>query len=226
MDWKWWLLAVPVIALMVFLTYDDFGLWPSLGFFSLVMFVAFYLYRQDSSGLTAIMQPLAARYGGTLRPASPMTFPSLHFETEDRHYRVHAMPTAGPNALPGPFTFVQLTLPFDSTLQAEVKRTPARIRGAVAALAPDRQAITGDPAFDQAFRLKGRDQAVMVDLLDDDLRASVLAAQLAGLNLRLAGDEITVFIDGLAKTTAEIEEMIALAGALAERCEDEELPVK
>lgn len=226
MHWKWWLLAAPVIAVMVYITADGFGLWPSLGFFALVIPAAFYLYSRDSRGLTAIMKPAAARYGGTFSPASLMNFPQLSFEAEGRLYAVHAMPTAGPNAKPGPFTLVRLTLPFDSEREASVKRAPALIRGAVAALAPEWQATTADPAFDKAFRLEGRDQANMAERLDEKLRARLMASQLAALHLRLAGDEITVFIDGLAKTSAEIEEMIALAGALADRCQDAELPVE
>ena len=59
MDWKWWLLAPLVVAVMVYITYDDFGLWPSLGFFTLVIPSAIYLYHQDSRGLSAIMKPRA-----------------------------------------------------------------------------------------------------------------------------------------------------------------------
>ena len=96
MHWKWWLLAAPVIAVMVYITYDDFGLWPSLGFFALVIPAAFFLYSRDSRGLTAIMKPLAARYGGTLSPASLMNFPQLSFEIDGRPYAVHAMPMPAP----------------------------------------------------------------------------------------------------------------------------------
>jgi hypothetical protein len=217
MHWKWWLFVPPVITVMVYITYDAFGLWLSLGFFSLVIPAAFYLYRQDSRGLTAIMKPLATQYSGTLGAATLMNFPQLHFEAEGRRYSVQAMPTAGPTSLPGPFTFVQLILPFDSACQCEVRRTPALVRGVVATLAPERQATTADPAFDKAFRLAGSDQAIMADLLNSDLRALLMASQLAALRLRLAGNEIYVFIDGLPKTSAEIEEMINLACALADR---------
>jgi hypothetical protein len=161
MHWKWWLLAPPVVAVMVYITYDDFGLWPSLAFFAVVIPAAFYFYRQDSRRLGVIMKPIAARHGGTFRPATAMNFPQLHFEADGRRYAVHAMPNAGASAPPGPFTFVQLTLPFDSSFQADIRRTRARIRGAVAAMAPEWQATTGDPVFDQAFRLEGSDQANM-----------------------------------------------------------------
>lgn len=226
MHWKWWLLALPVIAVTVLITYEDFGLWPSLGFFALVISAAFYLFSQDSRGLSAIMKPIAARYGGTLSPATLMNFPQLHFEAEGRLHAIHAMPNAGASSLPGPFTFVRLTLPFDSGHQAGVRQVPARVRGAVAAIAPQLQATTADPAFDKAFRLEGRDQAIMAELLNDELRARLVASQLPALHLRIAGAEINVFIDGLAKATAEIEEMIALAGTLADRCQNAELPIK
>jgi len=218
MRWIWLLLVLLVVAVMIYLTYDDFGLWPSLGFFSLVISAAYYLYRQDSRSLSAIMQPLATQYGGALSPATMMSFPRLHFEIEGRSYSVQAMPTAGPRALPGPFTSVHVLLPFDSALRCEVKRKPALVRRAVASLAPEWQATTGDAAFDKAFRLAGRDQAIMAKLLSADLRARLLASQLMALHLRLADNEINVFIDGLAKKSDEIEEMISLANALVDRC--------
>ena len=218
MRWIWFLFAPLIIAVMIYLTYDDFGLWPSLGFFSLVISAAYYFYRQDIRSLNAIMQPIATQYGGALSPATMMSFPRLHFKIEERSYSVQAMPTAGPSALPGPFTSVQVILPFDSDLRCEVKRKPALVRRTVASLAPEWQATTGDAAFDKAFRLAGRDQTIMANLLNDDLRARLLSSQLMALHLRLADNEVNVFIDGLPKKSDEIKEMISLATALADRC--------
>ncbi len=218
MRWIWLLLVPLIVAVMVYLSYDAFGLWPSLGFFSLVILAAYYLYRQDSRSLSAIMQPLATQYGGTLSPATLMSFPRLHFEIEGRNYSVQAMPTAGPNALPGPFTSLQVLLPFHSACRGGVRRKPALVRRVVASLAPKWRVTTGDPTFDKVFRLEGRDQAIMANLLNDDLRARLLASQLAALHLRLADNEINVFMDSLAKKSEEIEEMISLAAALADRC--------
>ena len=100
-----------------------------------------------------------------------------------RRYAVHAMPSGGANAKPGPFTSVRLTLPSDSGCQAGIRRTPKLVRGVVAALAPDWQATTGDDAFDQAFRLEGRDQESLAELLDAPLRARLLQTQLPEFNL-------------------------------------------
>lgn len=218
MYWIWFLFALLIIAVMTYLTHDHFGLWPSLGFFSLVISAAYYFYRQDIRSLNAIMQPVATRYRGTLSPATMTRFPRLHFKIKDRFYSVHALPTAGANALPGPFTSVRVTLPFDSALHCEVKRKPALVRGVIASLAPEWQATTGNAAFDKAFRLGGRDQTIMANLLNDDLRARLLSSQLLALHLRLADNIVNVFIDGLPKKSSEIEEMISLATALSDRC--------
>jgi len=215
--WKWWLLLPPIIAVLVFFTYEGWGFWLSAGFFSLVLPLAFYFYQQDNRNLTAVMKPLAVRYGGTLRAGSPMSYPQLAFETNGRRCAVHAMPSGGANAKPGPFTSVRLTLSSDSGLQAGIRRTPKRVRGVVAALAPDWQATTGDEAFDQAFRLEGRDQESLAELLDAPFRARLLETQLPELNLEFRGGEIVVFVSELAKTTADLEEMIELAGELADR---------
>jgi hypothetical protein len=220
MLWKWWLTGIPVVALLVFITHEAFGLWPSLGFFTLVYVCAGFIYRQDSRGLIGVLKPLAQKYGGELDTGTPLSYPQLRFEAAARRYCVRAMPNAGASVPAGPFTLVQLTLPFDSVRQAEVKRTPALIRGAVAALAPEWQAPTGDTDFNQVFRIEGRDQAVMVGLLDDGLRERLLASPLPDLRLRLRDATITVIMDGLAKTVAEVEEMIDLADAFADRCAD------
>ncbi len=222
MHWKWWLFATLIIAVLVYIAYENFGenfgFWPSLGFFSLVIAVGLYLYRQDSRDLAAIMKPLAAQYGGTFRAATMMNFPQLLFEAKGRRFSVQAMPNAGAHAPSGPFTIVQLILRFDSARQGEISGTPALLRVATAALARERRVLRADAAFDKAFRVTGRDRRALADLLNDDLRSRLMFSRLAGLRLRLAGNEITLFIDGLAKTGTEIEEMIALAGALADRC--------
>lgn len=218
MHGKWWFLLPPVIAVLVFMTYDDIGFWPSTGFFSLVVPVAFYFYQQDSRKLAAVMRPLAARYGGTLTGASPMSYPSLQVEVEGRQCTVHAMPNAGTSANPGPFTSVHLTLPSDSGYRAGVWRAKKLVRGLVAALAPEWQAVTGDDAFDRAFRLGGEHQEALAGLLDAPLRARLLASQLPELDLQFRGAEIVVFAGGLVKTSADLEEMISLAGELADRC--------
>ncbi len=218
MPWKWWLLAIPVVALLVFFTHEDLGFWPSLAFFSLAMLAGFYLYGQDSRRLTAVLKPLARRYGGSLSAATILSYPQLRFEAGGRPIAVHFMPNGGANGPPGPFTAVALTLPFDSSIESSAVLSPALVRGAVAALAPDWQATTGDAAFDQAFRLGGKDQAAMAALLDEALRRQLLASSLPKLRVNLRGAEIGIHMDGLAKTTAEIEEMVGLAQEVANRC--------
>lgn len=218
MHGKWWWLLLPIIAVLVFFTHGDWGFWFSVGFFSLVLPLAFYLYQQDSRKLAAVMRPLAARYGGRFTAASPMSYPSLKLEVEGRHYAVHAMPSAGANARPGPFTSVRLTLPSDSGYQAGVRRSAKRVRGVVAAVMPEWQATTGDDAFDRAYRLEGRDQTGLAGLLDDPLRARLLASLLPELTMELRGAEIVVFIGELVKSSQDLEEMISLAGELADRC--------
>ena len=52
----WFLFALPIVAVMIYLAYDDFGLWPSLGFFSLVISAAYYLYRQDIRSLNTALR--------------------------------------------------------------------------------------------------------------------------------------------------------------------------
>ena len=163
------------------------------------------------------MEPLAAKYEGFLIPGSLLGYPELRFEKAHQKVSVVSMPNGGTGA-PGPFTIVRLSRPFNTTLRAAVQRAPALIRGTIAAWAPERQSTTGDAAFDQAFRLEQRDQAIFAKLLDAEMRARLQKSTLPILRLALKDATVRVSKDGLAKSNSEIEEMIAIAGYFAARC--------
>ncbi len=217
MVWKRCLVSVPIIGLMVFLTYDSFGFWPSIAFFTIVFLVAEYIYAQEARNLASILKPLALKYDGVLSHGAVLSYPSLRFESEDRKYSVNSLPTAGSGSRPGPFTVVSATLPFDTGLQASVRRSPARIRGAIAAVAPGIQATTGDARFDHAFRLEGSDKTALAKLLDARLRGTLLNSKIEALDLSVKAETVRVAMDGLAKSSSEIDELIALAKLLCER---------
>ena len=196
------------------------------GFIAVALAYAYWVHRSDSRRLTALLAPFARRHGGELRPASLLYLPQLRFEQKDRRYLVMAMPSSGfgpaGGSNHGPFTFADLDLPYDIGHELRVQRGDPKLTGNnVRILDPFtkvRRPETGDAAFDEVFRITGSGHVFAGRLLDPDLRARLLASSLPRLELRLDGRQISVHMDGIASTEAEIAELIEIADLLADRC--------
>ena len=196
------------------------------GFIAAALAYAYWVHRSDSRRLTALLTPFARRHDGELRPASLLYLPQLRFEQKGRRFLVMAMPNSGfgpaGGSAHGPFTFTDLELPYDIGYQVRIQRgDPKLTSNGVRILDPFTKVSrpeTGDAAFDEAFRITGTGQVFAARLLDPDLRARLLASGLPRLELRLEGTQISVHMDGIARSEAEIAELIEIAGLLADRC--------
>ena len=194
-----------------------------IGGIGIAMAYAYWLHGSESRKLAQPLAELAQATGGQLRAASLVALPQLRFERNGRRYLVTAMASdgaEGPNA--GPFTVVDLVLPFDTRQTLRVERSDKSLAGSaqrlVDSLTPGGGLQTGQRDFDEAFRITGRDQAVADKLLHPDLRHRLLNAGLPRVDVRLEGDRISVHMEGIAGTRDEIEALVAIAELLAERC--------
>lgn len=196
------------------------------GFIAVALAYAYWGHRASSRHLSGLLAPLATRHGGDLRPADLLHMPQLRFEKEGRRFLVMAMPNSGASQVGasdhGPFTFVDLDLPHDIGHKIRIQLgDPNLTSNGVRIIDPFTtisRPATGDPAFDEAFRIAGGDQAFAARLLDQGLRERLLAAKLPRLELRLEGSQISVHMDGIAKTEAQLVELIEIAELLADRC--------
>ncbi|MDH3596026.1 MAG: hypothetical protein OEM93_14385 [Rhodospirillales bacterium] len=195
----WWLIIVGVIAAAL-----AYGYWD---------------HTRQSRRLTGIFAVLAARHGGQVKRASLLVLPQLRFESDGRRVLVTAMATSGATAKDSaPFTFVDVELPFDTGAELRVERSADPVERLIDTVTPGRPPATGHEAFDQAFRIKGKDRAFAARLLDARVRYELLGSQLPRLACRVDGRKISVDMDGTATAQSEIEELIKIAALLAERC--------
>ncbi len=134
---------------------------------------------------------------------------------QHQHRCCHADPIPKDSA---PFTFVDVDLPFDTGAELRVERSADPAERLLDAVTPGRHPTTGHEAFDQAFRITGRDQAFASRLLDAPVRQELLTSRLPRLALRVAGRKILVDMDGYATAQAEVEALIGIAVLLADRC--------
>jgi hypothetical protein len=197
----WWLVIAAVVAAA--LTY---GYWD---------------HTKQSRHLAKLFAVLAAKHRGRVKAASLLALPQLRFEIDGRKVLVAAMATSGAEAPDrGPFTLVDLELPFDSGQTLRVKPGKAGAKALVEAIAPGRYPVTGHEAFDQAFRITGGDQAFVSRLLGPRVRWKLMDSRLPNLKLRLDGRTIGIHMDGIAASMAELEEMIDIAVLLADHCQN------
>ena len=183
-------------------------------------------HGKQSRHLAKLFAVLAAKYGGQVKRASFLALPQLRFERDSCRVLVGAMATsgqvaAGSSGYSGPFTFVDLELPFDSGQKIRAERATGLDHHAgrlVDSVVPGLYPKTGHAAFDDAFRIAGGDPAVAVRLFGPELRERLLASRLPRLRVRVVGSKVGVHSDGIAGTPGDLEEMIEIAAGLAENC--------
>ena len=198
----WWLIILALIAAALAYAY-----WEHTG---------------QSRNLTKIFTLLAEKHQGEVKRASPLVLPQLRFETNGRRFLVTAMATsgqvvAGTSGYSGPFTFVDLQLPFDTGRKAQIVRASSAGKQLLGLVVPGAQVSTGDAAFDAAFRISGRDKTFAPHLLNETVRQKLLNSHLPRLDIRMAGQKIVVHMDGIAQSLEEIEELIEISVLLADR---------
>jgi hypothetical protein len=183
-------------------------------------------HTKQSRHLARLFAVLAAENRGQVRRASLLALPQLRIERDGRAVLVGALATsghagAGSSGHSGPFTFVDLELPYDSGQKLRAERATGIDHHAgrlVDAVVPGLYPKTGHAAFDDAFRIAGDDLAFAIRLFRPEVRERLLASRLPRLQVRVAGRKIGVHIDGIAKSQGELEEMIEIAASLADNC--------
>ena len=162
---------------------------------------------------------LATKYGGDVKPGNLLVFPQLRFQMDGRRYLVTAMATDGSDAgESGPFTFVDVDLPFDTGRKIRVKRSAGGGKRLMDALGPGGHPTTGHKEFDEAFRIEGSDQIFASSLLELRVREKLLGSRAPRLGVKVDRKKISVHRDGIAESTADLEELIDIPGLLADHC--------
>lgn len=176
-----------------------------------------YAYREharDRRRLTALFASLADTFGGEVTPGTLLVLPQLRFEREGGRYLVAAMPNNGAHeGASGPFTLVDVELPSDTGQEIRVERKAAR--PAVDPVALGAAPITGLQAFEEAFRIRTEDRTAAARFLEAPIREKLLASRLARLEARVEGRKVQVYMDGIAESIEELQELIDIAALLA-----------
>lgn len=180
-------------------------------------------HTRESRQLDGVFKGFARVHGGRVTRRKFFALPKFRFEWSGRNAWIGAMANAGATAPDqGPFTYLDLELPRDTGRHLRIERTDSSVLGyanriadmVVAAHSP----ATGDERFDRAFRITGQDHAFATRLLDADIREKLLASPVPQLDLQVAGPTVSIHREGIASSQTELEEMVAVAALVAERC--------
>ena len=203
----WWFAIASIIAAAL-----AYGYWD---------------HTSQSRHLTKLFSLFAEKYGGEVKRANFLALPQLRFELDDRSFFVTAMATsghvvAGSSGYSGPFTLVDLELPFDTSQKVRVERSDANLTSGVNrfidSISPVRRPATGHMEFDEAFRIEWSDQSFASRLLDLRVRQKLLNSRLPHLDVRVDGQKISVHTDGIAQSKTDLDEAIDIAVLLADHC--------
>ena len=204
---SWWIVITAFIAAAL-----AYGYWD---------------HTKDSRHLTKLFARLAEKYQGKVKKANLLALPQFRFDMNGRRFLVTAMATsghvvAGSSGYRGPFTFVDLSLPFNLGQKVRVERSDSNLASSasrlIAAVMPGKRPATGHMEFDEAFRIEWSDQTFASRLLDVRVRQKLLDSRLPHLDARVDGETISVHMDGIAKSVSDLEELIDIAVLLADQC--------
>ena len=193
-----------------------------LAFIAAALAYGYWEHTSQSRHLTRLFAVLAERYEGEIKRAGPLVLPQLRFETNGRRFLVAAMATsgqvvAGTSGYTGPFTFVDLQLPNDTEKEIQIVQVSGVGDKILDRVLPGAPVRTGDEVFNAKFRIAGRNRVFALHLLDDAVRQKLIDSSLPRLDTRVAGRKITVHMDGIANSLAELEELIEISVLLADR---------
>ena len=180
-------------------------------------------HTRESRQLDGVFKGFARVHGGQVTRRTFLRLPKFRFEWGGRNAWIGALANAG-FAAPdqGPFTYLDLELPRDTGQHLRIERTDTSVRGladrAADTLIMANNPATGDERFDKAFRITGPDHAFAARLLDADIREKLLASPVPQLDLHVSGPTVSIHRDGIASSQNELEEMVAVAALVAERC--------
>ncbi len=190
----WWLILIIAIAMVL-----AYAAWD---------------HRKESRHLAEIFAPLAEKHRGVVTAGRLLALPQLRFTLDQRPFLATAMANSGAiGKVRGPFTFVEVALATDSGQEILIARSSPLGRAAkplAVAVAPGSRWCSGDPAFDEAFSIKGGDAAFLAHFLGREPRQRLLDSRLPGLELRVQGSRISAHCEGIAETPARVEELTAL----------------
>ena len=154
-------------------------------------------HRRSCRAVQACLTKVAARRGGTVRPATLTTYPQLTFRHGGREVLVSAMPTSGTtitqvSAAPE-HSFAQIY--FEKPTAFTLELLPKSQGNLVEDMLSPRPIATGDPAFDALFDLRSNDESLALALLDGEVRSQLVALAMTQ-TLQLAFSTVTLFEGG------------------------------
>lgn len=154
-------------------------------------------HRRSCRAVHACLTKVAARRGGTIRPATLTTYPQLLFQQGGREVLVSAMPNSGTtitqaSAAPE-HSFAQVY--FEKPTAFTLELLPKSQSNLVEDMLSPRPIATGDPALDALFDLRSNDQTLALALLDGEVRSQLVALAMTQ-TLQLAFSTVTLFEGG------------------------------
>ena len=115
-----------------------------------------------------------------------------------------------------PFTLIELQLASDTGEKIRIRPASAISKAVDVTTLFGERLSTGDQDFDDAFRVEGSSQVGVSGLLGADLRRQLLASRALRIEARVEGAKIAVTMQGIARSSEDLEALIETARLLAD----------
>lgn len=179
--------------------------------------------KQERDALYRLLRGQAEKRAGEAEPGTLLYYPKLSFTHMGVVFTASALLGGRrPDRRPAT-TYVKFSVSLRPGNDFRVRRKTKSLQTVLDGKLGGSPVRTGDPAFDESFRVKSANAQTALQFLTDDVQRCLLAFD-ETVDVRFAGSQCIVTVDGIVKSEAALDRMLDLAvlahGALRDLASD------
>ena len=175
-----------------------------------LVFVVSRVGKKEQSQLYRLLQSQAEKRGGRVKPGTLLYYPRLLLSHEGTELTASALTGGRRPDRRSTRSYVWFSLAVPEGHGFRITKKTKSLQSLVDGKLRGSQIQTGDPEFDEAFRVESPSSVTTLRFLTDEARRSLLAFESA-VDVLFARNHFTVTVDGIVDREATLDRMIELA---------------
>ena len=185
---------LPVLALLIVAVVVAFARWK----------------KREQEELFRLLQRQAEKRGGRTKPGTILYYPKLTLSREGVELTASALLAGGRPDRRSAMTYVTFPLVVPPDHGFRITKKTKSVQSFVEGRLGGSRIRTGNPAFDQAFRVQGENEVTALHFLTETVQRSLLAFD-ETVDVHFDNDQFTVKVDEIVKREATLDRMLDLA---------------
>ncbi|MGD2114271.1 MAG: DUF3137 domain-containing protein [Acidobacteriota bacterium] len=165
--------------------------------------------RKEQGALYHLLARQAEKRGGEVKPATLLYYPKLTLPLDGAELTASALVGGRKTDRRPERTYVTFTLPVAAGNAFRITKKTKSLQALVDGKLSGSQIRTGDPAFDEAFRVESENDVTTLHFLSEEVRRSLLAFE-ETVDVRFDRSHFIVKVDEIVDREATLDRMIDL----------------